>query len=103
MSKPLTLSFLSSTPSTFFGTLRYSFDFAILIQSYVVNTKQDNKIDLLHLIVVPQLSSGQQQNYSTKTSQEGRANEQPGKSHRRGRLSTVDLLVLTSLDQLLLL
>jgi len=30
----------------------------------------------LHLIVVPQLSSGWQHNYSTKTRQAGHANEQ---------------------------
>jgi len=30
----------------------------------------------MHLIVVPQLSSGQQHSYSTKTRQAGRANEQ---------------------------
>jgi hypothetical protein len=34
-------------------------------------SKQYNKIDLLHLIVVPQLSGGLQHNYSTKTRQAG--------------------------------
>jgi hypothetical protein len=38
--------------------------------------KQYNKIDLLHLIVVPQLSSGWRHNYSTKTRNVGRAIEQ---------------------------
>jgi hypothetical protein len=38
--------------------------------------KQYNKIVLLKLIVVPQLSNGWQHNYSTKTRQAGRANEQ---------------------------
>jgi hypothetical protein len=36
-----------------------------------------NKIDLLQLIVAPHLSGGWQHNYSTKTRQAGRANEQP--------------------------
>jgi hypothetical protein len=39
-------------------------------------SKQHNKIDLLHLIVVPQLSGGWQHKYSTKTLQAGCANEQ---------------------------
>jgi hypothetical protein len=34
-------------------------------------SKQYSKIDLLHLIVVPQISGGWQQNYSTKTKQVG--------------------------------
>jgi hypothetical protein len=38
--------------------------------------KQYNKIDLLHLFVVPQLSGGCQHNYSIITRQAGRANEQ---------------------------
>jgi hypothetical protein len=38
--------------------------------------KHDNKNFVLHLIVAPQLSSGWQNNYSTKTRQAGRANEQ---------------------------
>jgi hypothetical protein len=38
--------------------------------------KQYNKIDLLHLIVAPQLSGGSQHNYSAKTRQASRANEQ---------------------------
>jgi hypothetical protein len=38
--------------------------------------KQYNKIDILHPIVVPQLSGGCQHNYSTKTRQAGRADEQ---------------------------
>jgi hypothetical protein len=40
-------------------------------------SKKYNKIDILHLIVVPQLSGGWQHNYSTKTRQAGHANEQP--------------------------
>ncbi len=32
---------------------------------------------VLHLIMAPQLSSGWQHNYSTKTRQVGQANEQP--------------------------
>ncbi len=39
-------------------------------------SKQYNKIYILHLIVAPQLSSGWQHNYSTKTRQTGCANEQ---------------------------
>jgi hypothetical protein len=39
-------------------------------------SKQYNKIVLLHLIVVPQLSGGWSHNYSTKTRQVGHANEQ---------------------------
>ncbi len=39
-------------------------------------SKQYNKKIILHLIVVPQLSSGCQHDYSTKTSQAGCANEQ---------------------------
>jgi hypothetical protein len=39
-------------------------------------SKQYNKKFGLHLIVVPQLSSGQEHNYSTKTRQTGWANEQ---------------------------
>jgi len=39
-------------------------------------SKQYNKKFVLHLIVVPQLSSGWWHNYSTKTRQAGRANEQ---------------------------
>jgi hypothetical protein len=38
--------------------------------------KQCNKIDLLHLIVLPQLSGGWQHKYSTKTRKEGHVNEQ---------------------------
>jgi hypothetical protein len=38
-------------------------------------SKQCNKIDLLHLIVVPQLRGGWQHNYSNKTRQAGPANE----------------------------
>jgi hypothetical protein len=39
-------------------------------------SKQYNKKFVLHLIVVPQLSSGWQHNYSTKTWLAGQANEQ---------------------------
>jgi len=39
-------------------------------------SKQYNKKYVLHLIVAPQLCSGWQHNYSTKTRQAGRANEQ---------------------------
>jgi hypothetical protein len=39
-------------------------------------SKQYNKNFVLHLIVVPQLSSGRQHNFSTKTRQAGQANEQ---------------------------
>jgi len=39
-------------------------------------SKQYNKKFVLHLIVAPQLSSGWQHNYSTKTRLAGRANEQ---------------------------
>jgi hypothetical protein len=38
--------------------------------------KKSYKIDLLNLIVVPQLSGGWRHNNSTKTRQAGRANEQ---------------------------
>ncbi len=38
--------------------------------------KQYNKIDLLHLIVAPQLTGGRQHNYSTKTRQAGFADKQ---------------------------
>jgi hypothetical protein len=38
--------------------------------------KQYNKIELLHLIVVPQLSGGWQHNHPTKTRQASSANEQ---------------------------
>jgi hypothetical protein len=39
-------------------------------------SKQYNKKIILHLIVAPQLSSGERHNYSTKTWQAGQANEQ---------------------------
>ncbi len=39
-------------------------------------SKQYNKIDLLHLIVVLQLSGGWQHNFLTKTRHAGRTNEQ---------------------------
>jgi hypothetical protein len=39
-------------------------------------SKLYNKKFVLHLIVAPQLCSGWQHNYSTKTRQAGRANEQ---------------------------
>jgi hypothetical protein len=39
-------------------------------------SKWYNKINLLHLILAPQLSSDWQRNYSTKTKQAGRAIEQ---------------------------
>jgi hypothetical protein len=39
-------------------------------------SKLYNKIDLLHLIAMPQLSGGWQHNCSTKTRQAGCANEQ---------------------------
>jgi len=39
-------------------------------------SKQHNKNIVLDLIVAPQLSSGQQHNYSTKTRQAGHADEQ---------------------------
>ncbi len=39
-------------------------------------SKQYNKKFVLHLIVAPQLCSGWRHNYSTKTRQAGRANEQ---------------------------
>jgi hypothetical protein len=39
-------------------------------------SKKYYKIDLLHLIVTPQLSGGWQHNYATKTRQAGFANEQ---------------------------
>ncbi len=47
-----------------------SLSFTILIGS-----EQDNKINLLHLIVVPQVI-GEWQHYSTKTRQTGHVNEQ---------------------------
>jgi len=40
-------------------------------------SKQYNNKFVSHLIVVPQLSSGWQHNYSTKTRPAGQANEQP--------------------------
>jgi hypothetical protein len=43
-------------------------------------SKQYNKNFVLHLIVVQELSSGWQHNYSTKTSEAGRANEQSMRS-----------------------
>jgi hypothetical protein len=39
-------------------------------------SKPCNKIDVLHLIVVPELSGGWQHNYSTKAKQVGHANRQ---------------------------
>ena len=39
-------------------------------------SKQDNKIDLLHLIVASQLGGGWRHNNSTKTREAGHANEQ---------------------------
>jgi hypothetical protein len=39
-------------------------------------SKQHHKSFVLHLIVVPELSSGWQHNYSTKTRQAGCADEQ---------------------------
>jgi hypothetical protein len=39
-------------------------------------SKKYYKIDLLHWIVLPQLSDGCQHNYSTKARQAGHANEQ---------------------------
>ncbi len=41
-----------------------------------LGSKHLNKINLLHLIVAPQLSGGSWHNNSTKTGQAGRANEQ---------------------------
>jgi hypothetical protein len=41
-----------------------------------LSSKQYDEIVLLHLIVVTKLSNGWQHNYSTKTRQVGRANEQ---------------------------
>ncbi len=43
---------------------------------FKVCSKQYNKKIVLHLIVMPRLSSGRQHNYSTKTRQAGLANEQ---------------------------
>jgi hypothetical protein len=48
----------------------------LLPELYSFNLKLNNKIDILHLIVVPQLSGGWQHNYSTKTRQAGHTNEQ---------------------------
>jgi hypothetical protein len=44
--------------------------------SLKLDSKQKNKIDLLHWILVPQLSGGWQHNYLTKTRQVGSASEQ---------------------------
>jgi hypothetical protein len=44
-------------------------------------SKQYNKKFVLHLIVAPQLGGGRRHNYSTKTRQAGRANEQSMYSH----------------------
>jgi hypothetical protein len=41
-----------------------------------LHSKQYNRNFVLHLIVVPQLSSGWEHNYTAKTRQAGHANEQ---------------------------
>jgi hypothetical protein len=43
--------------------------------NFKICTKQYNKIDVLHLIEVPQLGGGWQHNFSTKTRHAGRAIE----------------------------
>jgi hypothetical protein len=43
---------------------------------FLASNSQYNKKFVLHLFVVPQLSSGRQHNYSTETRQAGHANEQ---------------------------
>jgi hypothetical protein len=54
----------------FFHSFRCCFDFKLKLCH-----KKYNKIDLLHLIVAPQLSSGRWHNHSTKTRQVGHVNE----------------------------
>ncbi len=65
---------LLTLSSTFFSNLK------MLSELHSLNlklcSKQYNKKIVLLLIVAPQLSSGRQHNYSTKTSQAGQANEQ---------------------------
>ncbi len=73
--KPLMhYSWLLTLSSTFFS------NFQMLSQLHSLNLKlcsqQYNKKFVLHLIVVPQLSSGWQHNYLTKTRQVGHTNEQ---------------------------
>jgi len=58
-------------------------------------SKQYNKIFVLHLIVAPQLSSGWQHNYSTKTRQAGHANEQSMYSLMSMSATMMDKLKLT--------
>jgi hypothetical protein len=61
-------------------TLTNYFNFYTLYELHNINLKlcgkQDNKIDLLHPLVAPQLSGGWQHNYSTKTREASHANEQ---------------------------
>jgi len=45
-------------------------------QNFKLCSKQYNEIILLHLIVAPQLGGSSRHNYSTKTRQEGHANDQ---------------------------
>jgi hypothetical protein len=57
----------------FFQIFRCSLNFTIF--NLKLCSKQHNKIDLLHWIVVPQLSGGRQHNNLTKARQVGCANE----------------------------
>ncbi len=64
---------------TLSSTILFS-NFQILSELHSFNlklySKQYNKVFVLHLIVAPQLSSGWRHNYSTKTRQAGRTDEQ---------------------------
>jgi hypothetical protein len=93
--------------------LRFFFNFWMLSELHSLNlklcSKQYQKI-VLHLIVVPQQSSGWQHNYSTKTRQVGRANEQSIYSlmsigclqFLQEQISAAVIKVLPSLQHLLL-
>jgi hypothetical protein len=63
-------------------------------------SKQYNKKFVLHLIVVPQLGGGRQNNYSTKTRQAGRANEQSMHRYGKAKIDCLSLFMCPLLAQL---
>jgi hypothetical protein len=63
-------------------------------------TKQYNKIDILHPIVVPQLSGSRQHNYPTKTRELGCANEQSTYSlMSMKKMNNIELLMIVKLKE----
>ncbi len=96
-------------------------DFQILSELHKLYLKfcgtEHYKIDILHWIVTPQLSGGQQHDYSTKQCRRAvpmsslsilsclqrcdTSRNNTGNPFRRGKARTIDLLLLSSSDQLL--